>query len=66
MNGLGKQEGRRRLNHQHIPAHTHEYVQHPTWGTHMACAVCGLSVSKVYLQTAINQGAIVSSSLTEV
>lgn len=30
-------------------AHTHEYVSHPTWETHMTCRICGFSCPRRYV-----------------
>lgn len=57
MNTIGKDETRRRLQGRHISAHTHEYGQHPNWPTHVACVICGLSITKNLLPQALKAGA---------
>lgn len=29
-------------------AHTHAYIQHPTWPGHVTCSVCGFTIPKAY------------------
>ncbi len=30
--------------------HKHEYVDHPTWPSHYACAVCGFAAPKAHVK----------------
>jgi hypothetical protein len=54
MNTLGKDN---RTHGKRANVHTHCFVQHPDWTTHVTCKVCRMSMSKEMLPMAIAQGA---------